>query len=245
MSIVRTHKTGDYASISNKVLGDKRLSWAARGLLTYLLSKPDDWTVRMGDLIAQSPGSRTMVRGIFSELETYGYISRKKILGNGKVEWETTVYENPVHGTFSTGGKSTDGKPADILRPELTKTESKEKDSSPKNGDAPIPEKPRTEYVRTSEILEAVFAKARVTKLPPWEKDPKAANKRWRVPLNRMLQLAGGDVDLTIRGVREVVAHMKDAGLTFAAPDQIEKTFESWIIDQADGNRGRGLPEGF
>ena len=48
MSIIKIgKKRGDqYAVITRHTLQNKELSWEARGMLAYLLSKPEDWHVR-------------------------------------------------------------------------------------------------------------------------------------------------------------------------------------------------------
>ena len=49
--IVRVgHRRHPYVVIDRRPLEDERLSWAARGLLGYLLAKPDDWQLRVSDL---------------------------------------------------------------------------------------------------------------------------------------------------------------------------------------------------
>ena len=128
MSIYRIKKDDNYTVIANQPINDKALSFGARGLLVYLLSKPDNWTVRLSDLIAQSPASRTVIRRFISELEKAGYMKRRKYRSDaGTWNWETTVYEVPGdktnQGTKTTGGLPTDGKPADIVSTDLKSTE--------------------------------------------------------------------------------------------------------------------------
>lgn len=97
MSIIRVHKTRDYSVIANAGLRDRRLSFAARGVLAYLLTKPDDWTVKSDDLVEQSPAGRDAIQGYLRELETYGYLVRERRRGEGgRYQWFTEVYESPV-----------------------------------------------------------------------------------------------------------------------------------------------------
>ena len=65
--------------IDRRAVDDARLSWAARGLLAYLLARPDDWHVRPTHLAAQA-GSAYQVRQLLRELETTGYaeLSRRR-----------------------------------------------------------------------------------------------------------------------------------------------------------------------
>ena len=50
MAVFRVERTGDYTVMSNFHLKDKRLSLKAKGLLSQMLSLPDDW-----DYVLQSP----------------------------------------------------------------------------------------------------------------------------------------------------------------------------------------------
>lgn len=65
--------------IDRRAVDDGRLSWAARGLLAYLLARPDDWHVRPAHLAAQA-GSAYQVRQLLRELEATGYaeLSRRR-----------------------------------------------------------------------------------------------------------------------------------------------------------------------
>jgi hypothetical protein len=58
--------------IDRRALDDARLSWAARGLLAYLLARPDDWRVSPEHLARQS-GSLYQVRQFLQELQQAGY----------------------------------------------------------------------------------------------------------------------------------------------------------------------------
>lgn len=87
----------DFATIKNEPLNDKRLTFGARGLLAYLLSKPDHWEVRMPDLLAASPAGLTAIRAMLRELEDAGYLVRVRHQDSvtGKFSWESNIYETP------------------------------------------------------------------------------------------------------------------------------------------------------
>ncbi len=94
--IIRVRKTGNFSVINNTGLQDERLSWGARGILAYLLSKPDDWQVRTLDLIASSPAGRDAVLHILRELEVGGYLHRLRVRSEGgRFEWRTEIFESP------------------------------------------------------------------------------------------------------------------------------------------------------
>jgi hypothetical protein len=102
--IIRVHKTKKYSVISNTASDDARLSFGARGVMTYLLTKPDNWEVRSSDLIEVSPHGRDAIRAMLRELEKFGYLHRKRIrLENGRYGWETEVFEEPQESSPKTG----------------------------------------------------------------------------------------------------------------------------------------------
>lgn len=249
MPIIHVKKPDKYSSISNELVGDKSLSWGARGLLVYLMSKPANWKVKTTDLIRQSPAGRDATLALLKELETARYLHRQRSnAGQGHFTWEIFAFESPAMNGFSVDGSTVDGKAVDVVKTESPRTESR-KDSSP-NGDAPSG-KPKTEYILRSERMEQVFAEARGCPLPDWDNNPKEANKRWRTPLNEMLaevERHGLQPGMVLNGIKIVVADMLKDKLTFTAPDQIKESFLSWLADQKGGSaepayRRRNLSE--
>jgi len=65
----------NFTILRNSTLEDTRLSWEARGMLAYLLSKPDNWVISTKHLITQSPKARkAAVLSILKELKDNGYL---------------------------------------------------------------------------------------------------------------------------------------------------------------------------
>ena len=96
MSIHRLVKTEKFFKAANAVFEDSGLSWEARGVMGYLLSKPDNWEVRFYDLVMQGPAGAHKIRRILSELEQAGYLRRERIaLRDGTFDWISDVYESP------------------------------------------------------------------------------------------------------------------------------------------------------
>lgn len=96
MAIVRRPKTEKYFKAANEPFNDKRLSWEARGMLGYLLSKPDNWEVRQYDLVAHGPAGEHKVRRVVKELERRGYLARRRLsTSGGRFTWVTTIFETP------------------------------------------------------------------------------------------------------------------------------------------------------
>ncbi len=91
------------------VIVDKRpfekpyMSWKAKGLLGYLLSRPDDWTVRLGDLVKRSTDKMHATRQALRELVMAGHALQVEYRHpNGKYAGtvyevhERPLYENPL-----------------------------------------------------------------------------------------------------------------------------------------------------
>ena len=95
-TILHIPKVARYFVVDNAVFSEARLSWDARGLMGYLLSKPDDWRVRLYDLVAHGPAGVHKIQRMLRELEDAGYLHRKRVKrANGAFDWETIVFETP------------------------------------------------------------------------------------------------------------------------------------------------------
>lgn len=96
MTTYRIKHDNKYFSVSNALFNDKRLSWEARGLMGYLLSKPDNWQVRVFDMVNQGPAKREKIQRILAELESFGYLRRELVrLKGGRFDWVSTISETP------------------------------------------------------------------------------------------------------------------------------------------------------
>ncbi|KVN92555.1 hypothetical protein WK57_30435 [Burkholderia ubonensis] len=82
MAIIRGPRPdNNFYLLDKQISEDKRLSWAARGLLIYLLGKPDHWTVSPAALVNETkhcakPSGRDSTYGLLRELVTVGYLRR-------------------------------------------------------------------------------------------------------------------------------------------------------------------------
>jgi hypothetical protein len=110
---VKHDRQNPYVVIQRSLAQDSRLSYAARGLLLYLLSKPDDWQAQMGDLQREGELGRHAMRTILHELEEHGYLVRTCTRGAaGYWQWISQVYENPDEGR-EVKNRPTDNRPTD------------------------------------------------------------------------------------------------------------------------------------
>lgn len=76
---VEHRQRNPYVVIDRRPLEDPRLGWAARGLLGYLLAKPDDWQLRVSDLCRRGDLGRDGIRRVLQQLQDHGYVRREQV----------------------------------------------------------------------------------------------------------------------------------------------------------------------
>lgn len=85
-----------FAIITRSLAQDKSLSFQARGLLLYVLSKPEGWKARDADLMKQGGIKKHAYQSILSELKAAGYARRvEKRAKAGKFTYSLEIYEEP------------------------------------------------------------------------------------------------------------------------------------------------------
>jgi hypothetical protein len=89
-----------YVQLDKRIVEDDRLSWKAKGLLAYLLSRPDQWEVRIQDLVKRSTDKEYAVRSALKELTELGYAEMvRRRRSDGTFEpVEYIVRELPLRG---------------------------------------------------------------------------------------------------------------------------------------------------
>ncbi len=97
--VIRVRKRpNNFVMIDKTFLEDDRLSFKAKGILAYLLSKPDNWKVIVGNLVKYSKDGKSAVYAGLKELKECGYYVKTPIRsedGRRISRWESTVYEMP------------------------------------------------------------------------------------------------------------------------------------------------------
>jgi len=86
-----------YTIISNTVIRDNRISLKAKGLLLYVMSKPDDWVIRLTDIMKHCTERRDAIRNAIKELIRTNYVRKVTIRNNkGQIKkQEYWWYEEP------------------------------------------------------------------------------------------------------------------------------------------------------
>ena len=97
MSVMRIHKTKNFTVMSNYHFKEKGMSLKAKGLLSLMLSLPDDWNYSISGLVKLSKDGKDSVMSALVELETFGYLTRAR-MQNDKGHFsgvEYNIYEEP------------------------------------------------------------------------------------------------------------------------------------------------------
>jgi hypothetical protein len=93
MPLVRGHHKFDneFVQIPNAYIRDARLSLKARGLLTYLVSHIEGWSLTVDQIANKSIEGKDAIRSAIVELELLGYLKRTQSNNGrfGEVTWTT------------------------------------------------------------------------------------------------------------------------------------------------------------
>ena len=83
MAVFRVEKTNDYTVMANHHLRNHALSLKAKGLLSQMLSLPEDWDYTLSGLAEINRESKDAIRAAVQELEQAGYIQRRQTQDKG------------------------------------------------------------------------------------------------------------------------------------------------------------------
>ena len=97
MSVVRVHKNANFTVMSNYHFKEKKMSLKSKGLLSLMLSLPDDWDYTVAGLVTLSTDGKDSVNSALKELESFGYLTRTRLTdAKGRFAGiEYNIYENP------------------------------------------------------------------------------------------------------------------------------------------------------
>ena len=99
MAKFKVNKTKDYTIMSNYHLKEKNMSLKAKGLLSVMLSLPDNWDYSINGLVAISQENETAIKSALSELKQFGYLEVIKLMPNesetGRIDYIYNIYEKP------------------------------------------------------------------------------------------------------------------------------------------------------
>ena len=97
--IVKVEKNTNFTVMSNIHLKDRKLTMKAKGLLSIVLSLPDNWNYSIAGLASLSAEKESAVKSALDELKKHGYLVVTKKMPNdtksGRIEYEYTFFETP------------------------------------------------------------------------------------------------------------------------------------------------------
>ena len=105
MAVFRVEKTKDFTVMSNHHLRNVALSLKAKGLLSLMLSLPENWDYTTKGLARICKDGVDSISAALKELEKHGYLTRQRIRDrHGRLgDIEYTIHEKPVSGDLDDG----------------------------------------------------------------------------------------------------------------------------------------------
>lgn len=130
MGVIRVPHNENFTTMSNYHLRDKQLSLRAVGLMSKMLSLPDDWDYTVSGLASICREGREAVRKVLQELETAGYLEREQSRGGTGTfaGYDYTLHEMP-RAVEDAGTYEEADRPAPLP-------------GKPGDGEAPLPKNP-------------------------------------------------------------------------------------------------------
>ena len=121
MAVFRIERTRDYTVMSNHHLRNGKLSLKAKGLLSMMLSLPEDWNYTTRGLAAICKEGVDAIGAALKELEARGYLVRRQLRDSrGRItDTEYTIYESPHPPLPDTASPDTEN--PDMVKPDTEK----------------------------------------------------------------------------------------------------------------------------
>lgn len=126
--IIKSKLNSNFSILPNDIVNKEGMSLEAKGLMWYLLSKPEDWELSVPDIIKHSTKKRDAIDKVINELEVLGYLKkehhRKK---NGVFDgWDYFVFDaqqNVDNTMFSPNRENPHLDKPNLVKPEQLSTE--------------------------------------------------------------------------------------------------------------------------
>ena len=113
MAIFRVNKSKDYTVMCNYHLRDKSISLKAKGLLSQMLSLPDEWDYSIEGLVSMNIEEKTAIISALKELKKAGYVNivERRSPKSGRYEYIYDIYEMPYTDLPNTENPNTENQP--------------------------------------------------------------------------------------------------------------------------------------
>ena len=94
---IKTKKERNYTVLDNSFIKDVKLSWKAKGVMAYLLSLPEDWTIHLSEIEKHASDGKSALRSAINELKDLGYLKAEQKRENNRfAEMVYIIIENPA-----------------------------------------------------------------------------------------------------------------------------------------------------
>lgn len=166
MAVFRIERTRDYTVMSNHHLRNGALSLKAKGLLSMMLSLPDDWNYTTRGLAKICKEGVDAIGGALRELEKAGYIVRHQLRDkSGRIsDTEYVIYEMPHP------------KPPDTNSPDMPSPDTEQPDTAIPDTETPYLDEPDTEKSPEINIDRSITKKSNkdrsITESHPFREPP-------------------------------------------------------------------------
>ncbi len=161
MAVFRIERTRDYTVMSNHHLRNHQLSLKAKGLLSMMLSLPDDWNYTTRGLAKICKEGVDAIGGALRELESAGYIVRHQLRDRqGRIsDTEYVIYEQPQP-------RQPETPQPDTAAPDTDSPDTDSPDTAFPYLDKPDTEKPAELNIEKSNTQKSITQRARTDSIP-------------------------------------------------------------------------------
>lgn len=96
MAVIRVNKNKNFTTMSNYHFKDKKMSLKAKGLLSLMLSLPDDWKYSVNGIVSLCKESDKTIRRTLEELKELNYLKvTKERTEKGTFTYIYDIFEQP------------------------------------------------------------------------------------------------------------------------------------------------------
>lgn len=217
MSYMRTVKQENpFVQMDKYFIEDETLSFEAKGLLAYVLSKPNTWQIRKTDLIKRSMSGRTRIDRALLELMSAGYMNwyQEKNEDGTFADWVYDVYERPEFNPeaeywIEEGKRRIQQQKAKNKERNSKKAAPKTEEEQPKADNQPS-EQPKADYPQSDN--------------PASDKQPSSNNEL------RDIELSNNDLNIEEEeGAGAMLLSAFKKNINSSAGESIQRNFEQWL----------------
>lgn len=237
MAVFRVNKSNDYTILANGHFRDRAMSLKAKGLLSLMLSLPDDWDYSINGLVALSKDGINSVKAALHELKEFGYVTIDESRAGGKYGYTYNIYESPdlrtavtedekpstVNGaTVNRGGETDDGFTEAVNQRQLNTNISNTKESNTKRSNIQIKyfDDPETDEAFASFIAERKERGKKMT--------PRAIN----MAVKKLNDLSEGSSSLAVQIINQSILNGWNGFFPLSAAGRSQKRENIHIYDE-------------